>query len=377
VSWTISRVRLSQIGPATARYEGILDLRDADGVPGSAVALRLVNQGGKGVLLQHLLNVLVPGQRGIIGEQENWTKLGKFVLGSDLAHLAIEWRRADELLITGKTMRWRHGHPSADSRDLLVHFYCFRPDGLTLDTLPFVREGHRLGHAAFHRALADALTEHARGDYEAVHTTEQGKWIVALRDRGIDSDLFRYQVRMNHQEGGADQLLTSLKTDEAFLRFFVEILADEDDLKRLTAMIGAQRAALARREVVAAEAQLFSELAQAGAPLAELALARDRARERQGHARRDAQLLWLALGRTHSAAEARLPVLEERRSDAQVQVTTARREQATARPRRRGGGLPARGGGRAGVGVEGVARRCAAGRRGGRAGAATGHHAGA
>lgn len=331
MSWAISRIRLSQIGPATARYEGILDLRAPDGNPARAVALRLVNQGGKGVLLQHLLNVLVPGQRGIIGEKETWTKLGKFVLGGDLAHLAIEWRRADELLITGKTMRWRHGHPSSDSRDLLVHFYCFRPDGLTLDNLPFIRDGQRLTHAAFHRALADALTEHARGDHDAVHTTEHGKWVAALRDRGIDSDLFRYQVRMNHQEGGADQLLTTLKTNDAFLRFFVEILADEDDLKQLSAMVAAQRTALARRELVAGEAGVCQALADAAAPLAALAADERAARERLGRAQRDAQLLWLALDRTRAAADAQAPDLEVRRRQATSEMTSARREQATAR----------------------------------------------
>lgn len=90
MSWTMTRIRLAQIGPATARYEGVLDLRAPSGGPASAVLLRLVNGGGKGVLLQHLLNVLVPGKRGIIGEDETWKKLGKFVLGGDLAHLAIE-----------------------------------------------------------------------------------------------------------------------------------------------------------------------------------------------------------------------------------------------------------------------------------------------
>lgn len=331
MSWAISRIRLSQIGPATARFEGFLDLRGADSAPGSAVALRLVNQGGKGVLLQHLLNLLVPGQRGIIGEKETLAKLGKFVLGGDLAHLAVEWRRGDELLVTGKTMRWRHEHPSADNSDLIVHFYCFRPDGLTLDNLPFARDGRRLRHQDFHRVLADALTDHARGEHDLVHTTDQRKWTKALRDRGIDSDLFRYQVRMNHQEGGADQLLTSLKTNDAFLRFFVDILAEDDDLARLTAMVSAQRASLVRREVVAAEARLFRELAQTGASLGELAHARKRAQKRLGHSRREAQLLWLALTCTRSAANERLPELEERRRETQLQATTARREQATAR----------------------------------------------
>lgn len=331
MSWSISRIRLSQIGPATARYEGILDLRNSSGGAADSVALRLVNQGGKGVLLQHMLNVLVPGQRGIIGEKETWTKLGKFVLDTDLAHLAIEWRRADELLITGKTMRWRHGHPSSDSRDLLVHFYCFRPDGLTLETLPFVREGQRLNHVDFHRVLTDALSEHARGDHEAVQTTEHGKWIAALRDRGIDSDLFRYQVRMNHQEGGADQLLTSLKTNETFLRFFVEILADEDELKQLTAMVAAQRTALARRELVAAEAEICQRLADVAAPLLPLATELEAAEARMGRARRDAQLLWLSVQRTRAQSEAELPTLNEQRRQAASDMTAARREQSLAR----------------------------------------------
>jgi hypothetical protein len=331
VSWSISRIRLSQIGPATARYEGILDLRDGSGGTADSVALRLVNQGGKGVLLQHVLNVLVPGQRGIIGEKETWKKLGKFVLGTDLAHLAIEWRRADELLITGKTMRWRHGHPSSDSRDLLVHFYCFRPDGLTLETLPFVRDGQRLNHVEFHRVLTDALSEHARGDHDAVQTTEHGKWVAALRDRGIDSDLFRYQVRMNHQEGGADQLLTSLKTNETFLRFFVEILADEDELKQLTAMVAAQRTALARRELVAAEAEICQRLADIAAPLLPLATELEAAEAWMGRARRDAELLWLSVQRTRTQSEAELPTLSEQRRQAASDMTAARREQSLAR----------------------------------------------
>ena len=331
MSWTMTRIRLAQIGPATARYEGVLDLRAPSGGPASAVLLRLVNGGGKGVLLQHLLNVLVPGKRGIIGEDETWKKLGKFVLGGDLAHLAIEWQRDDELLITGKTMRWRHGHPSSDSRDLQVHYYAFAPDGLTLDTLPFSRDGVWLEHSVFHRALADALTEHARSDFGLVQTDHHTKWMLALRDRGLDSDLFRYQVHMNHQEGGADRLLTKLKTNDEFLRFFVDMLADEDELKRLTAAVSAQREALAERETVTAEAALFDRFAAVSEPLVALTEQQTHANEAERSVHAMAETLWLRVRATMTAAEAQVPDLQAEQQRAATDTTVARSEHNVAR----------------------------------------------
>lgn len=331
MSWTITRIRLAQIGPPTARYEGILDLRDPSGGPASAVALRLVNGGGKGVLLQHLLNVLVPGNRGIIGEDETWKKLGKFVVGGDLAHLAIEWQRDDELLITGKTMRWRHGHPSSEARDLQIHYYAFSPDGLTLDTLPFSRDGHWLEHSVFHRELADALTEHARSDFGLVQTDHHTKWMLALRDRGLDSDLFRYQVRMNHQEGGADRLLTKLKTNEEFLRFFVDMLAEEDELKRLTAAVAAQRKALADRETVAAEAVLFERFAAVSEPLVALAEQQRHGDDAERSAHAAAEAMWLRVRATMDAADAELPGLQAEQQHAAADMTAARTEHNVAR----------------------------------------------
>lgn len=323
----MTRLRLAQIGPEQARYNGIVDLTDRTDQPADAVALRLVNGGGKGVLLQHVFNVLVPGEHGVIGDEQRnrgWQKLGAFVLGRDLAHLAIEWRRGDETLITGKTMQWRHGHVSRDRRDLIIDYYLFTPGALTLETLPFQRDGRWVSRDAFRKLLHDTLTVHGHDDPGLVATDVQREWIRALTARGIDSELFRWQARMNDGEGDADVLIKSLRTNDDFLRRCIEMLCDEEEIDALQGAVRAQRQALIQRDLILAEASLFAQLADRAEPLVELAQEQRRADAAHRTAHADGEDLWLGLLRTEEAAHARLPTIEAEQQDAARRAADAR-----------------------------------------------------
>jgi hypothetical protein len=327
MSWRMTRLRLAQIGPEQARYNGIVELTDRADRPADAVALRLVNGGGKGVLLQHVFNVLVPGEHGVIGDEQRnrgWQKLGAFVLGRDLAHLAIEWRRGDETLITGKTMQWRHGHASRDRRDLIIDYYLFSPGSLTLETLPFQADGRWLSREAFRKLLHDTLTVHGHDDPGLVATDVQREWIRALNARGIDSELFRWQARMNDGEGDADVLIKSLRTNEDFMRRCIEMLCDEEEIDALQGAVRAQRQALIQRDLILAEADLFALLGDGAEPLVGLAQEQLRADAEHRAARAEGEDLWLGLLRTEEAATARLPAIEAEQQDAARRAADAR-----------------------------------------------------
>lgn len=222
----LRRVYLRHVGPAAARFDPLdLDLSVPAGRAASKVLWSLTNTGGKTTLLRLLTSIVVPNARAQMGG----ANLGDYVLTGDTSHIVAEWESAiaGRFVVAG-CYEWPGQHRPRDvaAGNLNRAYYAFRvPDGLDIAELPFVSDGRRRTmddyRAALHELFRNAPTA------RFVWTRTQSEWASVLDDQTeLDPELFRYQMRMNDAEGGAEQLVTKLNTADAVVEFFVSALND-------------------------------------------------------------------------------------------------------------------------------------------------------
>src|SRR2546428_13742635 len=61
---------------------------------------------------------------------------------------------------------------------------------------------------------------------QIVHETNQGDWRAHLEACHLDPELFAYQLRMNLDEGGVNELFNELKENKDFIHLFLELGLD-------------------------------------------------------------------------------------------------------------------------------------------------------
>ncbi|MDQ0692135.1 hypothetical protein [Arthrobacter sp. W4I7] len=240
--YELNRMRLFSVGPRGARFSDVtLDMSGAGAVvggqgnlfadpprrPSPYSLLMLENGGGKSVLLRLLFSVVLPGRRNAVGGSAS--AMEKFVLGEDPAHVALEWMHVQtgERMITGKTMQWRRTR-AADGSRLAEAWWAMRPnDVVSLDTLPFVRDGRHVRLDGFR----DVLVEFDR-TVPATQLTwagdQVGDWAGHLRALGIEPDLFAIQRRMNADEGDAASAF-KFKSSKDFVEWLLRTALDAED----------------------------------------------------------------------------------------------------------------------------------------------------
>ena len=252
--YELSRVRLHAVGPKGARYQDVtLDLRcGPSGQPSAASVLFLENGGGKTVLVRLIFSVILPGRRQIVGTS-NSKMFEKFVLASDVAQVALEWRdtRTGDLLVTGKASEWRGHVVSADSNRLTERWYTFRPtEALDLDTLPFTRDGRIVSLAGFHERLDEA--DKADSALQVRWVDRRGEWTEHLDSLRLDPELFSYQRKMNAGEGEAADAFT-FKTDEAFVDWLLTAIIPDEEPQAFGEVVTGYAVQLASRGELIAE----------------------------------------------------------------------------------------------------------------------------
>jgi hypothetical protein len=121
---------------------------------------------------------------------------------------------------------------------------------------------------AYVKALETLNGVHPRLRLES--TASVGEWTLMLDDRGLDSELFRYQVHMNQGEGGADQVIARAATNEQFIDFVLRAITPPGDVGDVRRQFEKHRDELAqmpllrrRRSFVAALQLAMSQLASA------------------------------------------------------------------------------------------------------------------
>jgi len=316
--YELSRVRLHAVGPKAARYQDVtLDLRtDDSGQPSPATVLFLENGGGKTVLVRLIFSVILPGRRQVVGTTSSKV-LEKFVLASDVAHVAVEWKdtRTGQLLVTGKASEWRGHVVSADSSRLTERWYTFRPgESLSLDTLPFTENGRIVSLSGFHERIEEA--EKAVPARQVRWFERQGEWTTHLAGLWLDPELFSYQRKMNAGEGEAADAFT-FKTDEAFVDWLLTAIIPDEEPKSFGEVVTGYAAQLASRGELMAERDFVQGALDRLKPLAEAEAERQAAVSLRRDAMKDAERLVSALAAREREESGRHGILADRASHSQ------------------------------------------------------------
>lgn len=317
--YRISRIRLSGVGPADARYDRPspdappfeINCLGPDGLPDDTVVW-LENGGGKTVFLSLLFHVLRPDKAAYIGNDERGRRgnIDDFVLPGDTAHVVIEWVADDHdgRLITGLVAE-RRGATTNRTWYLLA----VQDDIIGLDQLVFDADGRRVSATRYIESL-QALVDRAgkvgrRNRAELTKTGTQKTWLDHLADHQLDPALFEYQVQMNRSEGGASSLFRFTST-EKFIEFFLELTMNPDTVTALSqtvTRVADKVAALPRRELELAHAAGSIERLQRLATDWDAFTTADGDRRR---AQRDAEQLHDWLAAAVEAAEAEVAATE-------------------------------------------------------------------
>ncbi|MGH8904450.1 MAG: hypothetical protein ACRDYA_22900, partial [Egibacteraceae bacterium] len=283
----LRRLRFESVGHPAARFAP-LELRfdgDTDGRPGHAI-LWLRNGGGKSSMLNLLFALLRPGRREFLGvaEEGKDRRLGDYVRAQDTAHVAAEWGQLGEprpARVTGMVLEWQDRARSIDDSRLRRLWYAFvpadaRPAGLfgqpegalRFDTLPFVEDGRRLSLGQFR----DRLREAQRGDaaLELVMPASQSEWRRHLEDIHLDPEAFRYQLQMNREEGGANQLFRRrCRTDAGFVDLLLELAVPAEQPGKVADVYARYADELGRRPQVERQRAFLAGALDRLGPLAE------------------------------------------------------------------------------------------------------------
>jgi len=267
VSYQLGRLRLMSVGERAARFpDTTLDLSaptSALGGHGSGDPLDSIvwlrNGGGKSSLLFALV---LPLRRDFLGLSMK-RYIEDYIRDGDTSHTIAEWADVSEdslfgsdggpRLVTGAIYEWDERRKPADpdrNRDKLkAHYYTFfaTPGVLTLDTLPLRHPvtGAPTGRAELVKALRELGAEYPL-QLQMVVTDQPTAWMQTLSDRNLDPELFRYQKKMNHSEGGVADLF-NFDTFAKFIDFLIDLTIDSAQPDKVAANLRAVADVLASK----------------------------------------------------------------------------------------------------------------------------------
>lgn len=341
----LARVFMRGVGPLSARYDPLLvDFRNETTEADHAV-LWLRNGGGKTTFERLVFHVVAWSDARNIGKQDAARPGGiEYLLGpEDVGHIVLEWIRADApdalSLITGLICQLKQGtgHRRDDDgnlkrtrADVERRFYCFHAQpGVGLEDVVEAQlsDGRRLSLSGYAKVLDNLNTTHSRLRLEA--TTSVNEWTAMLEDRGLDAELFRYQVHMNQGEGGADQVIARAATNEQFIDFVLRAVTPPRDVADVREQFERYREELAQMPIMRRRRAFVATLRDS---MSALASAHD-GEQRAAQSVRDADQEARALHGRFLAAAERSEASAAHAKEEQVRLRRQRTEADTARKR--------------------------------------------
>jgi hypothetical protein len=235
----ITRLHFAGIGHRDARFPALkLDFRGADGLPSDSI-IWAENGVGKSSLLTLFFSTYQTNRRQFLGARgvAKARELEDYVQERDLSFIITEWDITDdrgsaslladeprELLVVGQVLSWKGLDRSTG--DLRRRFFTFRPNrDLAFEDLPVAGLAEPVkSYEAFHDWLNAQAKAHPK--LQLVHETNQGDWRTHLESCHLDPELFAYQLRMNLDEGGVNEIFNELKENKDFIRLFLELGLD-------------------------------------------------------------------------------------------------------------------------------------------------------
>ena len=263
VMWQIRRIRLDHVGPGAARFLDVtLDFTDAAGTPLDTI-LWLRNGGGKSTVLSLVCALVRPHRRDFLATAATGKHLEDYVLGSDTAHVVVEWSGPDgRTLVTGAVYEWaERSQPADPTRDhdrLAARWYLFAPQQgrAELDLLPFESsDGKQTPLREFVAAIRawDAIP-----NCGAAVTDGMDRWRSMLDAQGLDPEIFTPILQMNATEGGIEGQFQFRNTDQ-FVQYLLELIVDPEVPGAVAEILERVRAGLAERPGLLADLAFAEE----------------------------------------------------------------------------------------------------------------------
>lgn len=274
MTYHLASLRLRSIGERSARFNDLtLNTLGPDQTPLDHVVW-LRNGGGKSSLLSLFYALLLPRKYDFMGRSVQ-RDLTDYVDGSDTAHTVAVWHpaedpstldgRPDRVLITGVVYEWedfrRPVNAARDSDRLAKTYYAFYsiPGLLDLDTLPVVDEtGRPVRRNDYVQHLRDLTGAHPKA--ELITTRFQNEWAMALSARGLDPALFLTQKKMNHVEGGMEDMFRFASAKE-FIDFLLDLTVTNDAVTTIADNITAISDKVAKKPQTITERDFLAETA--------------------------------------------------------------------------------------------------------------------
>ena len=248
-----------------------LDFTDRQGRPTNSI-LWLRNGGGKTSLLSLLFAGLRTNKRDFLGQRadQKVRRLSDYVGPRDHGVVVCEWELDTEhglfddsptrylsgVFYQRKDSAGAGGEPDIE-RLFFATLVSARSSELTLEGLPlFAQESgekRRRTLNGFRRRLRQLDQDHPdHGVF--IEDKNQGRFEEELASRGIDPEVFFYQIRMNEREGGVSERF-SFAEDEDFVDFLLEMTFDQQHARQVRDQL-----ATFRQEIFERNEQLRPEL---------------------------------------------------------------------------------------------------------------------
>ncbi len=334
MTYHLASLRLRSIGERSARFNDLtINTLGPDQTPLDHVVW-LRNGGGKSSLLSLFYALLLPRKYDFMGRSVQ-RDLTDYIDGPDTAHTVAAWYPAEDpttldgqperVLITGAVYEWddlrRPVNAARDSDRLGKTFYAFYaiPGLLDLATIPVTdTDGRPVRRNDYVQHLRDLTAAHPKA--ELVTTRFQNEWAAALSARGLDPDLFLAQKKMNHVEGGVEDMFRFASAKE-FIDFLLDLTVTNDTVTTIADNIAAISDKVAKKPQAVTERDFLAETA---VTLDRLATAHDGIKSAQA-----------AVDAASAAAVELAAQFTATTAEAETQITTANEERGIVEEQRR------------------------------------------
>lgn len=251
MSYHLSSLRLRSIGERSARFtDYTISTTGHTGQPQDHIVW-LRNGGGKSSLLSLFYALVLPQHVDFMGRPMG-RHLADYIDSGDTSHTIAVWHPAggpqtldgtpDRILVTGAVYEWADLRRPTNYRrntDLLgKNFYAFFAAPGTFDpaALPVTDgQGRPTRRADYIAQLREMAAQHPGADF--VPTQGLHEWERALADRRLDPEVFRAQKKMNHVEGGVEELF-KFNSPKDFINFLIGLTVSPETTRDIATSIG-------------------------------------------------------------------------------------------------------------------------------------------
>jgi len=284
----LARIRTSRIGHPKARLDGLdIDLtlsnRPVDTVIYGA------NGCGKTSLIQLFFSLLLPYRRNFLGKTGDGDRtFDLYFLPREVSFFVTEWEFPASVVtlpgldvgtrrrVFGRCLQQTKPGGASTAAEYDGFFFSFwADDSINSSLLPLtdnIRSGRAPRYLKSAREFRSWFKEVVGERYDLepyiVDDSEPGKWQAHLTGCGIDLELVKLMLLLNHGEGATGGFLSQFKTEELVVKFITEMLSDEGSCDRLRAMVVSHLESLRQEPFVRRRKELLDMLEKTVAELA-------------------------------------------------------------------------------------------------------------